>query len=66
MSTYRGRGAIIDLFISYLCLIFKQMHFDDAYGAYFDFGNHTEKVCCLHVSVPLTMIPFLLCTFHKH
>lgn len=21
-----------------------QMHFDDAYGAYFDFGNHTEKV----------------------
>jgi len=20
------------------------MHFDDAYGAYFDFGNHTEKV----------------------
>jgi len=22
------------------------MHFDDVYGAYFDFGNHTEKVCC--------------------
>ncbi|KAJ7957586.1 mannosyl-oligosaccharide glucosidase GCS1-like [Quillaja saponaria] len=24
--------------------ILNQMHFDDAYGAYFDFGNHTEKV----------------------
>lgn len=24
----------------------KQMHFDDAYGAYFDFGYHTEKVYC--------------------
>ncbi|KAJ4710863.1 mannosyl-oligosaccharide glucosidase GCS1-like [Melia azedarach] len=24
--------------------ILNQMHFDPAYGAYFDFGNHTEKV----------------------
>ncbi|KAJ7961629.1 mannosyl-oligosaccharide glucosidase GCS1-like [Quillaja saponaria] len=24
--------------------ILNQMHFDYAYGAYFDFGNHTEKV----------------------
>ncbi|XP_059445134.1 mannosyl-oligosaccharide glucosidase GCS1 isoform X1 [Corylus avellana] len=24
--------------------ILNQMHFDEAYGAYFDFGNHTEKV----------------------
>ncbi|PRQ39935.1 putative glycosidase [Rosa chinensis] len=24
--------------------ILNQMHYDDAYGAYFDFGNHTEKV----------------------
>ncbi|XP_059624181.1 mannosyl-oligosaccharide glucosidase GCS1-like [Cornus florida] len=24
--------------------ILNQMHFDDSYGAYFDFGNHTEKV----------------------
>ncbi|KAK7359395.1 hypothetical protein VNO77_01353 [Canavalia gladiata] len=24
--------------------LLNQMHFDDAYGAYFDFGNHTEKV----------------------
>ncbi|XP_057494003.1 uncharacterized protein LOC130779399 [Actinidia eriantha] len=23
--------------------LLNQMHFDDAYGAYFDFGNHTEK-----------------------
>lgn len=30
-------------------LMLEQMHYDDAYGAYFDFGNHTEKVCCLHV-----------------
>ncbi|KAG5521860.1 hypothetical protein RHGRI_034177 [Rhododendron griersonianum] len=28
----------------HVCLMFLQMHFDDAYGAYFDFGNHTEKV----------------------
>lgn len=33
--------------------MFKQMHFDDAYGAYFDFGNHTEKVRCLYVFAPL-------------
>ncbi|KAK7319058.1 hypothetical protein RJT34_03770 [Clitoria ternatea] len=24
--------------------LLNQMHFDDAYAAYFDFGNHTEKV----------------------
>ncbi|XP_042495383.1 mannosyl-oligosaccharide glucosidase GCS1-like [Macadamia integrifolia] len=24
--------------------ILNRMHFDDVYGAYFDFGNHTEKV----------------------
>ncbi|KAK7399994.1 hypothetical protein VNO78_11192 [Psophocarpus tetragonolobus] len=24
--------------------LLNQMHFDDAYGAYFDFGNHTEKI----------------------
>ncbi|KAM7487154.1 hypothetical protein LguiB_024638 [Lonicera macranthoides] len=24
--------------------LLNQMHFDNAYGAYFDFGNHTEKV----------------------
>ncbi|CAJ2677586.1 mannosyl-oligosaccharide glucosidase GCS1-like protein [Trifolium pratense] len=24
--------------------LLNQMHFDEAYGAYFDFGNHTEKV----------------------
>ncbi|KAH1236675.1 Mannosyl-oligosaccharide glucosidase GCS1 [Glycine max] len=24
--------------------LLNQMHFDDGYGAYFDFGNHTEKV----------------------
>lgn len=24
--------------------ILNQMHYDNAYGAYFDFGNHTEKV----------------------
>lgn len=24
--------------------ILNQMHFDEKYGAYFDFGNHTEKV----------------------
>ncbi|KAK7246976.1 hypothetical protein RIF29_41850 [Crotalaria pallida] len=24
--------------------LLNQIHFDDAYGAYFDFGNHTEKV----------------------
>lgn len=24
--------------------ILNQLHFDSAYGAYFDFGNHTEKV----------------------
>ncbi|GAB4829340.1 ADP-ribosylation factor GTPase-activating protein gcs1 [Ancistrocladus abbreviatus] len=24
--------------------ILNQMHFNEAYGAYFDFGNHTEKV----------------------
>ena len=28
-----------------------QMHFDDAYGAYFDFGNHTEKVECIVICV---------------
>ena len=34
-----------------LWLMTMQMHFDDAYGAYFDFGNHTEKVHCLVVYV---------------
>jgi hypothetical protein len=29
-----------------LCFMSIQMHFDEAYGAYFDFGNHTEKVYC--------------------
>ncbi|KAL9248511.1 Mannosyl-oligosaccharide glucosidase GCS1-like protein [Drosera capensis] len=24
--------------------VLNQMHFDETYGAYFDFGNHTEKV----------------------
>ncbi|KAG5058005.1 hypothetical protein GLYMA_05G146400v4 [Glycine max] len=24
--------------------LLNQMHFDDAHGAYFDFGNHTEKI----------------------
>ncbi|KAL6188201.1 hypothetical protein ACLB2K_039594 [Fragaria x ananassa] len=24
--------------------ILNQMHYDNAYGAYFDFGNHTEKI----------------------
>lgn len=24
--------------------IMNQMHYDDVYGAYFDFGNHTEKL----------------------
>ncbi|KAK2438022.1 mannosyl-oligosaccharide glucosidase GCS1 [Trifolium repens] len=24
--------------------LLNEMHFDDTYGAYFDFGNHTEKV----------------------
>lgn len=24
--------------------LLNQMHFDDAYGAYFDYGNHTEQV----------------------
>lgn len=24
--------------------VLNQMHYDDTYGAYFDFGNHTEKV----------------------
>ncbi|XP_057543568.1 mannosyl-oligosaccharide glucosidase GCS1-like [Amaranthus tricolor] len=24
--------------------VLNQIHFDEAYGAYFDFGNHTEKV----------------------
>lgn len=23
------------------------MHFDNAYGAYSDFGNHTEEVYCV-------------------
>lgn len=32
-------------------LMFYQMHFDHASGAYFDFGNHTEKVCCLHLAI---------------
>lgn len=56
MSTYKSRVAIKDFFMSHMCLMFKQMHLDDKYGAYFDFGNHTEKVCCLHVSVSLNMI----------
>lgn len=35
--------------------MFCQMHLDPAYGAYFDFGNHTEKVPCLFGSVFLTI-----------
>ncbi|RVW24459.1 Mannosyl-oligosaccharide glucosidase GCS1 [Vitis vinifera] len=30
--------------VSHVCLILYQMHLDKAHGAYFDFGNHTEKV----------------------
>jgi hypothetical protein len=36
--------ATVVMFIPNLCFLSIQMHFDDAYGAYFDFGNHTEKV----------------------
>lgn len=35
--------------------MFQQMHYDDAYGTYLDFGNHTEKVSCLLV---INIIPF--------
>nr|XP_004504457.1 mannosyl-oligosaccharide glucosidase GCS1-like isoform X2 [Cicer arietinum] len=40
MSSYywRGRDNKTTLQLN------PQWHFDDAYGAYFDFGNHTEKV----------------------
>ena len=34
-----------------LFLMSIQMHFDDGYGAYFDFGNHTEKVWCIVICV---------------
>ena len=34
-----------------LCLMYIQMHFDDGYGAYFDFGNHTEKVFLFSISM---------------
>lgn len=43
--------ATIFLSMSKLWMMSIQMHFDDAYGAYFDFGNHTEKVCCSVISV---------------
>lgn len=38
--------------------MFLQMHFDDAYGAYFDFGNHTEKVCCLPACVSVSLVDY--------
>lgn len=43
----------IYIYIPHACLMFEQMHFDYAYGAYFDFGNHTEKVCCVYIFSPL-------------
>lgn len=42
--------------------IFYQLHFDFAYGAYLDFGNHTEKVCCLFVVIPLRISCLILLT----
>ena len=33
------------ILFSHVRLILFQMHLDNASGAYFDFGNHTEKVC---------------------
>ncbi|KAJ1407359.1 Six-hairpin glycosidase superfamily [Sesbania bispinosa] len=38
----KNYGSTAELLSDYELL--NQMHFDDAYGAYFDFGNHTEKV----------------------
>ena len=43
-------ALMIQLFLVSFVLMFYQMHFDHASGAYFDFGNHTEKVCCLHLA----------------
>lgn len=31
--------------VSHAYSLLFQMHLDNAQGAYFDFGNHTEKVC---------------------
>ncbi|KAL2343449.1 hypothetical protein Fmac_004734 [Flemingia macrophylla] len=35
-------GSMAKLLLDFELL--NQMHFDEAFGAYFDFGNHTEKV----------------------
>lgn len=43
--------------------IFYQLHFDFAHGAYLDFGNHTEKVCCLFVVIPLRISCLILHMF---
>ncbi|KAF8399936.1 hypothetical protein HHK36_015807 [Tetracentron sinense] len=39
MQEYRSTAILLSDFD-----ILNQMHFDEVYGAYFDFGNHTEKV----------------------
>ncbi|KAI4336596.1 hypothetical protein L6164_015105 [Bauhinia variegata] len=42
MTPSKDYGATTKLLSDFELL--NQMHFDDAYGTYFDFGNHTEKV----------------------
>lgn len=44
-------SKMVCICVSLMFLMFEQMHYDNAYGAYFDFGNHTEKVCPLHVII---------------
>jgi len=39
-------------------LAFLQLHLDDKIGAYFDYGNHTEKVS--------TVLPLSFGTFLPH
>lgn len=35
---------LLTILYSHSWIISEQMHYDSDYGAYFDFGNHTEKV----------------------
>lgn len=47
-----------------MCLLSWQMHLDLTYGAYFDFGNHTEKVYLIYFwSIIAIFIGFFLCKF---
>ncbi|KAF5741156.1 putative mannosyl-oligosaccharide glucosidase [Tripterygium wilfordii] len=36
--------------------ILNQMHLDEGYGAYFDFGNHTEKVRLKEMNAPRELV----------